>query len=302
VLKPIFACVACVVALALPASASASQMIAKNAKGVRLAVNRSGVALLTYRSEGRLRHTLAWGAINARTPTRGASQVRFRVDYSGGWGSRRRDVWRGFRNACGPYQGPQLQWLVAACTAPDGSHWAIQKWQRLLPPFGLRPINSHESAVEMHLSHWSGDLPEFVVKLDWVYRNYDHLYGWLTYGGKGVYGFKTTRFGSPLDSWGRNVFIDTFNSRYGRGWKRENAFLTHTGSGAFCYGFYPHTWRGQRRPVGNGEAYRATVMGPGVTPILFWTSPSLGTFDAALEDTANAEQAQLFTRGKCRAR
>lgn len=301
-LKPIFACVACVVALALPASASASQMIAKNAKGVRLAVNRSGVALLTYRSEGRLRHTLAWGAINARTPTRGASQVRFRVDYSGGWGSRRRDVWRGFRNACGPYQGPQLQWLVAACTAPDGSHWAIQKWQRLLPPFGLRPINSHESAVEMHLSHWSGDLPEFVVKLDWVYRNYDHLYGWLTYGGKGVYGFKTTRFGSPLDSWGRNVFIDTFNSRYGRGWKRENAFLTHTGSGAFCYGFYPHTWRGQRRPVGNGEAYRATVMGPGVTPILFWTSPSLGTFDAALEDTANAEQAQLFTRGKCRAR
>jgi hypothetical protein len=302
VLKPIFACVACVVALALPASASASQMIAKNAKGVRLAVNRSGVALLTYRSEGRLRHTLAWGAINARTPTRGASQVRFRVDYSGGWGSRRRDVWRGFRNACGPYEGPQLQWLVAACTAPDGSHWAIQKWQRLLPPFGLRPINSHESAVEMHLSHWSGDLPEFVVKLDWVYRNYDHLYGWLTYGGKGVYGFKTTRFGSPLDSWGRNVFIDTFNSRYGRGWKRENAFLTHTGSGAFCYGFYPHTWRGQRRPVGNGEAYRATVMGPGVTPILFWTSPSLGTFDAALEDTANAEQAQLFTRGKCRAR
>ena len=301
-LKPIFACVACVVALALPASASASQMIAKNAKGVRLAVNRSGVALLTYRNEGRLRHTLAWGAINARTPTRGASQVRFRVDYSGGWGSRRRDVWRGFRNACGPYQGPQLQWLVAACTAPDGSHWAIQKWQRLLPPFGLRPINSHESAVEMHLSHWSGDLPEFVVKLDWVYRNYDHLYGWLTYGGKGVYGFKTTRFGSPLDSWGRNVFIDTFNSRYGRGWKRENAFLTHTGSGAFCYGFYPHTWRGQRRPVGNGEAYRATVMGPGVTPILFWTSPSLGTFDAALEDTANAEQAQLFTRGKCRAR
>ncbi|HET7856658.1 MAG TPA: hypothetical protein VFL41_09405, partial [Gaiellaceae bacterium] len=108
-LKPSFAFLACVIALALPAGASASQMIAKNAKGARLAVNGSGVALLTYRSEGRLRHVLAWGAINARTPTRGTSQVRFRIDYSGGWGSRRRDVWRGFRNACGPYQGPPLQ-------------------------------------------------------------------------------------------------------------------------------------------------------------------------------------------------
>jgi hypothetical protein len=289
-------------AAALTGTASASQMIAKNAKGARLAVNRSGVALLTYRSEGRLRHVLAWGAINARTPTRGQRQVEFRVDYSGGWGSRRRDVWRGFKNACGPYRGPQLQWLVAACTAPDGSHWAMQKWPRLLPPFGLRPLNSHESAVELHLSHWSGDLPEFVVKQDWVYRNYDHLYGWLRYRGKGVYGFKNTRFGSPLDSWGRNVFVDTYNSRYGRGWKRENGFLTHTGSGAFCYGFYPHTWRGQSRPVGQGEAYRASVMGPGVTPILFWTSQALGAFDPDLENAANEEQATLFTNGKCRAR
>jgi hypothetical protein len=286
---------------ALPVAASASQMVDRNAKGARLAVNRSGVALVTYRSGGRLRHVLAWGAVNARTPTAGQRQVAFKLDYSGGWGSRRRDLWRGFRNACGPYQGPELQWVVAACTAPDGSHWALQKWQRMLPPFGLRPSHS-ESAVELHLSHWSGDLPEFVIKLDWVYRSYDHLYGWLTYRGKGVYGFKAGRFGSPLDSWGRNVFVDTFNSRYGRGWKRENAFLTHRGTGAFCYGFYPHTWRGRSRPVGRGEAYRASVIGPGVTPILFWTSPSLGTFDAELEAQANAEQTQLFTGGKCRAR
>jgi hypothetical protein len=302
-LKPSLAVLAALAALAgLPAAASGSQMIAKNAKGARLSVNRSGVALLTYRGEGRLHHTLAWGAINARTPTRGTQQVKFKVDYSGGWGSRQRDLWRGFKNACGPYQGPQLQWMVAACTAPDGSHWALQKWQRLLPPFGLRALNSHESAVELHLSHWSGDLPEFVVKLDWVYRDYDHLYGWLTYRGKGVYGFKNSPYGSPLDSWGRNVFVDTFDSRYGRGWKRENAFLTHSGTGAFCYGFYAHSWRGQSRPVGKGEAYRASVMGPGVTPILFWTSPALASFDPQLEATANAEQAQLFTNAKCRAK
>jgi hypothetical protein len=280
---------------AVPASAQASQNIARNAIGVKLAVNRSGVALLTYRSQGRLHHTLAWGAINARTPRRGARQVSFRLDYSGGWGSRRRDVWRGFRNACRPYEGPPLAYLATACTAPDGSHWVVQKWRRLLPPYGLRPTPLQRS-VEMHLSHWSGDLPEFVVKTDWVYRQYDHLYGWLRYRGKGVYGFKATRYGSPLDSWGRNVFVDTYNSRYGRGWKRENGFLTHRSSGAFCYGFYPHG----SRPVGKGEAYRATVMGPGVTPILFWKAEAPGPFDPELDAVANEEQATLFTNDKCR--
>jgi hypothetical protein len=43
-------------------------------------------------------------------------------------------------------------------------------------------------------------------------------------------------------------------------------------------------------------------MGPGVTPILFWTSPALASFDPQLEATANAEQAQLFTNAKCRAK
>jgi len=280
---------------ALPAPASASQTIARNATSVKLAVNRSGVALLTYRSAGRLHHTLAWGAINARTPTRGAKQIRFRLDYSGGWGSRGRVIWRGFRNACGPYEGPELEWLVTACTAPDGSHWAIQKWQRLLPPYGLRPTPM-QRAVELHLSHWSGDLPEFVVKTDWVYRRFDHLYGWLTYRGKGVYGFKATKYGAPLDTWGRNVMVDTYNSRYGRGWKRENGFLTHRGSGAFCYGFYAHG----NRPVGKGDAYRATVMGPGVTPVLFWTGQAPGPFDPTLDSIANEEQATIFKNDKCR--
>ncbi len=287
--------VAIVASAVFPASAFASQMIARNATGVRLAVNRGGVALLTYRSEGRLHHTLAWGAINARTPRRRGRQVAFRLDYSGGWGSRRRDVWRGFRNACGRYEGPDLEYLVTACTAPDGSHWVVQKWRRLLAPFGRRPTPA-QRAVELHLSHWSGDLPEFVVKTDWVYERYDHLYGWLTYRGKGVYGFRATRYGSPLDSWGRNVFVDTYNSRYGRGWRRENGFLTHRGSGAFCYGFYRHG----SRPVGRGEAYRATVMGPGVTPIVFWKGLAPGPFDPELDAVANEEQATLFRHGKCR--
>ncbi len=270
----------------LPATASASQMINRNATDLKFAVNRSGVALLTYRSAGRLNHTLAWGAINARTPTRGMKQTRFKIDYSGGWGSRRKDVWKGFKNACGPYEGPELRYVVAACTAPDGSHWAVQKWQRLLAPFGARPTPA-QRAMEMHLSHWRGDL---------LYKRFDHLYGWLTYKGKGVYGFKAAKYGSPLDTWGRNVMVDTHNSRYGRGWKRENGFLTHRGSGAFCYGFYHHG----NRPVGKGDMYRATVMGPGVTPILFWQGQAPGPYDPTLDAVANDEQATLFPNAKCR--
>jgi hypothetical protein len=282
---------------AVPATASASDIIARNATHVRLAVNKHNVALLNYREAGRQRHTLAWGAINARTPNRSLKQISFKLDYSGGWGSRRKDVWRNFKNACGRYEGPALRYVVAACTAPDGSHWVVQKWRRLLPPFGLRPTFA-ERAMELHLSHWSGELPEFVVKVDWVYKRFDHLYGWLKYKGEGVYGFKATKYGSPLDTWGRNVMVDTYNSRYGRGWKRENGFLTHRGSGAFCYGFYPHG----NRPVGKGDQYRATVMGPGVMPILFWQGDAPGPFDPELDEIAFQEQQQLFPNQKCRHR
>jgi hypothetical protein len=42
--------------------------------------------------------------------------------------------------------------------------------------------------------------------------------------------------------------------------------VTHSGTGGFCYGFYPHG----SRPSGAGEGYRATIIGPGVTPDAFW--------------------------------
>src|SRR5439155_9558227 len=62
---------------------AASDLVGLNATDVTLAVN--GVtALVTYRAEGRTRHVLAWGALNARTPAADRSQVRFRHDYSGG--------------------------------------------------------------------------------------------------------------------------------------------------------------------------------------------------------------------------
>ena len=278
-------------AAAVPAPAFASQLIDRNASHVQLAVDRKGEALITYRSRGVLRHVLAWGAVNAIAPSPDRSQVRLSLDYAGGWGKVHRDVWKTFRNACGPYTGPALAWSVAACTAPDGSSWALQTWQRGLPNFGRRPTGS-QGAWELRLSHWTGALPDLRIQLNWAYRRFDHLFGTFSYDGSMVYGFRSTPGGMPLDSFGRNVYLDTYDSAYGAGWKRENSFLTHRGPGAFCYGFYPHGGH----PAGRGARYRATVEGPGVTPDVMWQGVAPGRFDATAQKAANEALRRLGDR------
>jgi hypothetical protein len=112
----------------------------------------------------------------------------------------------------------------------------------------------------------------------------------VTYSGQGVYGFSSTRFGVPLDTYGRNNFVDTFGSAYGPGWQRENSFLTHATEGGFRYGFYAHGGRG----VGNGTRHRATVIGPGVTPDVMWQGPPPGPYAAAADNDANARQRSVL--------
>ena len=81
-----------------------------------------------------------------------------------------------------------------------------------------------------------------------------------------MFGLASTSSGQPLDSFGRNLYLDTFDSAYGKGWRRENSFLTHKGDGVFCYSVNPHPGH----PAGTGSQYRATIMGPGVTPDVMW--------------------------------
>jgi hypothetical protein len=168
----------------------------------------------------------------------------------------------------------------------------------MLPNFGL--VSSTKQAVwELHLSHWTGPLPKLEVTMDWSWRRWEHLYGRYTYRGQPVHGFASTPKGDPLDSFGRNLFVDTFDSAYGPGWKRENSFLTHKGTGVFCYGLYEHDpYPGYpavgRRPPGKGERYRATVIGPGVTPDVMWEGPALGTYDRGLDLELHEFQRTLY--------
>ncbi len=237
--------------------AMASQLVGRTASAVRLDVNGKREALLTYHAGGRWWHVLAWGAVNARAPSLTVPQVAFRLDYAGGNGKYHRSYWKVFRNLCGPYTGPPLDWLVTACTASDGSYWALQAWPRALPNYGVRPSRA-QAGRELR--------------------------------------FRSTRLGNPLDGYGRLIYVDTFNSRYGRGWQRENGFLTHRPNGVFCYGF----WRHGSHPVGRGTRYRVTAVGPGVTPDVVWAGQAPGRYDRTADQRANAEQRALFPDGQCR--
>lgn len=283
------ALLAVLASFAVPATASASEIIDRNATKVSLKVAANGQALVSYNARGKRWNVLVWGAINAIHPTTARKQVKFKLDYSGGYGTYRRDVWKTLKDACRPYDGPKLQWLVRGCKASDGTYWVLQAWQRMLPNYGLKPTPA-QSVWELRLSHFSGELPALTVHLNWAYKKYHHVFGSFTYLGKPVYGFKSTPAGVPLDTFGRNLYLDTFNSAYGKGWLRENSFLMHKGTGKFCYGFYRHG----DRPEGNGTKYRATIIGPGVLPDIYWEANALTEYDKEFDLQQHALQKEFL--------
>jgi hypothetical protein len=272
-------------------------MIDWGAHNPRLIVNKFGIARITYTSQsGVLRHVLAWGAINARTPSRTVKQVRFHLDYSGGYGSPFGNrYWRRMHNYCGKYTGPPLHHLLFACTALDGSYWALQTWRREERDGGW-PNNTRQGAKELHLSHWRGSLPKLFVDTNWLNSGkYDEVFGYLSYRGSGVYGFSSTNHGSPTDTYGRNVYVDTLNPDWGKpGWYRFNSGLTHRSHGNFCIGMYALYGRTH---TANGDEYRMTVMGPGVTPIVQQNLPSPGRYSRAAHDRKYREMLTFTPAG-----
>jgi hypothetical protein len=144
--------------------------------------------------------------------------------------------------------------------------------------------------------------------MHWVYDGrFQSIFGRFTYNGQPVYGFGTTQHGAPTDGFGRLIYLDTFNSVYGEGWRRENSFVAHNPSGVFCYGFYPfdptkggyHFPPGQTatRGPGTGEQYRIFAEGPGVTPDVATMVQALHPFDPRNSADALLEQQQAQLLG-----
>ena len=287
--------------LAIASSAQASTLITRNPQGpVVLAVNQQGVAMLTLRIHGQTQHILAWGAVNM-------SRGRLRLDYSGGTGSSA-SSWQTFRNTCGPYRGgafPGFKMIVSSCTARDGSHWAVQQWQRSILNYGGRT-----GSTEVRLSHWHGAVADLIVLSDWSRygpsktKKFPHLFGTYSWHGNPIGVGKATPKGMPLDDKGRNIYLDSLNSNYGFPaggfqWRRVNGFLASRPYGQFCFEISPK--RGAPTLLGqqfSGESttnrYRITSPGPGVIPdirIEFAGPPS--PYDPNWQLTMNDLQRQL---------
>ena len=284
----------------LPASAG-EPLSNTNVRQITLQVNAKGEALLTYKlPNGTWRHVLVWGAVNANAPSATTPQVRFKYDYAGGYGKyHNANYWKTFKKSqCGTYDGPALALYVAACKAPDGSYWALQTWQRDLPLLGFKPWNASQTAYEMYLSHWTGDLPQLTVAVHWTYgHSAIGVFGQFLYQGKPVHGFTSTAQGNPLGRYERNVYIDTHNSVYGDGWWRESGILTHNPGGTFCHSFVPQKpfpgYPSQALTLpAPGDEYRFTISGPGVTPVIQVTVPGVDAWRGAADQVSAQASAQ----------
>jgi hypothetical protein len=252
--------VAVAAALVVAASSQSSQLVARDARNLQLAVNWRGEALLTYTRGGFGfdRHVLLWGA----TGTRGQLQV----DYTGGKERYHFAYWRQFSATCGRYDGPRLAYFVAACKAPDGTYWAVQS----LP----QPGSTH---TWLEVSHWRGEVAKVAAGMAWAYDGrFQLIYGRVTYEGEAAAGAL--------------VHLDTFNSSFGPRWQRENDFAAHLHSGAFCYGLYPHKSKDGALFAGTGQKYRLAVSGPGATPIVLANVPGSHDFDPLSAGDARMEQ------------
>ena len=272
-------------------NAGGSVILARDARAVRLAVDERGRALVTYRDAKGIHRVLVWGAIN--------DDLRFKLDYSGGLRAFGQHLWKDFRDVSRPYTGPDLPWLVVARRAPDGSYWALQAWQRLLPNLGYTPWKHPQAAWELHVSHWRGPLPLLEIWLDWVRDGrFEHLFGRYTYRGKPVFGMSSTPEGRPLDPYGRNIYLDTLRLRLRPGLGARElvpdpraerqlllrvllayaAVLVSAGAGPPA----------RRRVAVPRDGHRARV-----TPDVSWAGQALGPFDPVHEEQMNELSDQI---------
>jgi hypothetical protein len=96
-------------------------------------------------------------------------------------------------------------------------------------------------------------------------RHYVVIFGAYRVGNVDVYG-PARRSGNPTNEFGRNVYIDTFDADYGRGWRRVTGVLTQPKGGNWCYEFSPKPASRGKLGISRSNRYRITIVGPGALP------------------------------------
>ncbi len=96
-------------------------------------------------------------------------------------------------------------------------------------------------------------------------QHFPYLFGSFSYGGPGVWG-PGNKYGAPTTDFGRNAYIDSWNSDYGRGWRRNVGVLTQKPYGTFCYEFSPKGGSKGETGLSKDGIYSVTIAGPGMAP------------------------------------
>lgn len=279
------------VAAGSTSSALASELFARDATNVKLAVSADGQkALITYKVKGVTKRILVSGAVNALQPSETTPQVKFTQQYLT-TGPKDKAIWSKFKNKCKSYDGPALAFFVTACKAPDGSYWAIQSWKYWQPFFGYQPWLDYQDDVAFHVSHWTGPLAQLEMWADWIdvahgATSPHDVIARLTYGGMPAFGYVVKPGGVPGDGYGRVVYIETLDSLLGTGWWRLTGILARNPSGMLCHAMVPSmAYSNYPNPhivdAGNGKSYRAYVEGPGVTPLVMAQVDDPGDYNGA---------------------
>ena len=167
------------------------------------------------------------------------------------------------RNACRPTTAPISTGSSTACKAPDGSYWALQSWQIALPDLGFMPwLVQAERAGGFSCRTGPARSPSSTpTPTGSTAATSRRSSGSFTYHGQGVHGFGTTDFGARPTATAAYVYLDTYNSVYGTGWRRENAFVTHKPTGNLLLRLLPSepvraamsTRRGRRASAGRAR-------------------------------------------------
>lgn len=197
--------------------ADASVKVGSNARNAYLQVTRAGSAEVTWVTQrGSRKHVLI----------RPTGSLRF--------GSTVQK-----RNVARRTTAVHLPLKAQVWRTPDGTFWALQRWRRI-----------RTGPVELRFSRWRGRPTQLALRAVCCKWRSETIKGTARYHRKGIYGYSSTPSGSPLDRFGRNVFMDTH--RRGK-WRRMMGVLTHPSEGWYKLWMRRH-WRGNR--------YRATISGP----------------------------------------
>ncbi len=96
-------------------------------------------------------------------------------------------------------------------------------------------------------------------------QHFPYLFGSFSYGGVGVWG-PGDKNGAPTTDFGRNAYIDSWNSDYGKDWRRNVGVLTQKPNGTFCYEFSPKGGSIGKTGLSKDGIYSVTIAGPGMAP------------------------------------